>query len=52
MDINCNEIWNLLVRLITHELLNVNFEEKTVDIEQTHKNRVISIFSCSHIPSQ
>ena len=35
MDVNCNDIGRLLVRLIKNELLKINFEEKTIDIEQT-----------------
>jgi hypothetical protein len=32
MDVNCNEVGSLLVRLIANELLNVTFEEQTIDI--------------------
>jgi len=28
MDVDCNDIGSLLVRLITNELLKINFEEK------------------------
>jgi hypothetical protein len=38
MDVNCNDIGSLLVRLITNELMNANFEEKTIDIEKTQGN--------------
>jgi hypothetical protein len=51
MDVNCNDIGRLLIRLITNELLNANFEEKTIDIEQAQGNEVISLFSYSHISS-
>jgi hypothetical protein len=51
MDVNCDGIGNLLLRLTSNVWLNDNFEEQTLYIEQTQGNEVNSLSSCSLILS-
>jgi hypothetical protein len=44
VDVNCIDIGRLLVRLITTELLNVNFEEKKIDIDKPKEIRSFLFF--------